>query len=72
MIVQRTKRRYEVGGSTIEAQVSKLFREIVLFCDPLFLNVTSSSICVSLCLVLSEPDHISALIFYKTISLVFG
>ena len=45
-----------------EFQKYWLFEEIVLFCDLLYMNVTLSSICVSLCLVLSESDHISRLI----------
>lgn len=56
-------------SSTAEAQsqVSKygLCWEFVLFCAPLYMNVTLSSVCVALCLVLSEPDHIR---YYRTIS----
>lgn len=72
MIVQRKmanvklKHHTKVQSPTIKAQsrVSKyqLFGEIVLFCDPLYMNVTLSSVCVSLCLMLSEPDHISRLL----------
>lgn len=72
MIVQRKmanvklKHHVKVQSSATKAQsrVSKyrLFQEIVLFCYPVCMNVTLSSVRVSLCLVLSEPDHISRLI----------
>lgn len=62
MIVQREmanvklKQHMKVQSSAIKAQSA----QIVLFCDPLCMNV--SSVCVSVCLVLSEPDHIGRLI----------
>lgn len=62
MAVQLLKRSHKCQSITS-------FRRLCCFVIqfPLYMNVTLSSVCVSLCLVLSEPDHISRLILQDRI-----